>query len=135
MRNRRPGAECLPDSETGEKAGSSLEGGLVSTLRGLRDSPPPCARVLSVAGLLVISGLFPGWRRFILAGKIASFLLRDGGNCWSDGKRCYSDVHNGGSCLSTLLTWTALGSVHTYWEAGRRHITGGGRVGIYQDLS
>jgi len=48
------------NSETGERAAILLEGGLRAGYEGLRDSSRPCARVLSVAGFLVIFHLFPG---------------------------------------------------------------------------
>ena len=64
----------MSNSETGDKAGSNLEGGLRSMLEGLRYSWPPCAQVLSVAGFFALLLLFLGWEGFILEGERASFL-------------------------------------------------------------
>jgi len=77
MRNRRAGAEGLPNSETGIEAAPSLEGSLRAVLRGLEDSRRPCAGVLSVPGFLVISRLFPVLGGFILAGKSDTFLTEE----------------------------------------------------------
>ena len=46
------------NSETGERAGPSLKGGLRAVLRGLRDLGGPCATVLSVAGFLCFLARF-----------------------------------------------------------------------------
>ena len=40
---------------------------------GLAYSCHPCARVLSVAGLLTILALFPGWRTVYSEGEMAPF--------------------------------------------------------------
>ena len=54
---------------TGERAGQHLEGSLVSFLEGLGDLGRPCARGLSVAGLLTILARFLAGKRFILRGE------------------------------------------------------------------
>ena len=41
---------------------------------GLRGFKVPCARVLSVAGLLAFNGLFPGCERFIPEVRMPGFL-------------------------------------------------------------
>ena len=46
------------NSETGEWARVLLEGGLTTTLEGLRDSGASCATRLSVAGFFACLGLF-----------------------------------------------------------------------------
>ena len=44
-----------------EKAGYNLEGSGRHSSEGLADSRRPCARGLSVAGLLGLLTVFPGW--------------------------------------------------------------------------
>ena len=55
--------------ERDERAGPSLEGGLVTFVEGLEYSRRPCAGVLSVAGFSVLLEGFPGWEGFILEGR------------------------------------------------------------------
>ena len=65
----------LGSSSGREKAGCILEGGLSTIPEGLRDYGWPCAQRLSVAELLTILGLFPGWRRLFPEEKRGSFPL------------------------------------------------------------
>ena len=49
----------------------------MTLLEGLGYSEGPCAHVLSVAGLLALLALFPGWEGLFSGVKEASFLLQD----------------------------------------------------------
>ena len=65
--------------------------------------------MLSVAGFLAVPGRFPGSEGFILAGKEASFLPGDGGNCWSDGNNCHQS-HVLGATLVLVVVHTQAGT-------------------------
>jgi len=58
-----------------EKAAFYLEGGFMTVLEGLSNSRGPCARVLSVSGLLAIIWRFLGSEGFILRGERPAPLL------------------------------------------------------------
>ena len=61
--------------QRGERAAFYLEGGGSSLAEGLGYSGCPYAQVLSVAGLLVLLALFPGWRRLFPEGRRGTFCL------------------------------------------------------------
>jgi len=75
--NRRPGTGVLRGSLRCEKAASSLEGGFASLLEGYGHSRRPCAKVLSVAGLLVLLSLFLPRRGEYPEVRKGPFLLAD----------------------------------------------------------
>jgi len=75
IRAQEPGEE--PDSETGEWACSSLEGGFTTPFDTFGYSGRPCATRLSVPGLLALLRLLPGRKRFLSQGEEAPFCAED----------------------------------------------------------
>ena len=112
-----------------ERAACNLEGGGRSPSEGLAHSRAPCARVLSVAGLLASFGLFPGSGWFILEERKAPF--------WPEEPSLFNLRIKSVKCPSNPRVNGTGRRSDVHGEAGREaYIPGGGRgvhmVGIYQ---
>ena len=74
---------------TGERAGSSLEGGLTTTMEGLGHSWNPCTTRLSVAGFYAHSSLFPGPGEVYSQLRKEPFLFREASLSQPDVHNCH----------------------------------------------
>ena len=87
----------------------------MTLLEGLRHSHRPCARVLSVAGLLVIIGLFPGGRRFIPEVKRDPFLGRKAGTVDVTTRTAFTVSNTAVMTVSRLAMGRVYREIPTYW--------------------